>query len=85
SWALFSLHRKKLYEYRNANGVKISVKMRSPEHYKKPTLWAGITDNRTVSVEINDVTHYTRWIHKPSLQMHWHPNQRLKQLQWPDL
>ncbi|MGC6738929.1 hypothetical protein ACP0FZ_30875, partial [Escherichia coli] len=50
---------------------------------KKPTLWAGITDNRTVSVEINDVTHYTRWIHKPSLQMHWHPNQRLKQLQWP--
>lgn len=42
-------------------------------------------DNRTVSVEINDVTHYTRWIHKPSLQMHWHPNQRLTQLQWPDL
>ncbi|EFN7691443.1 hypothetical protein EGX56_22455 [Escherichia coli] len=33
SWALFTLHRKKLYEYRNANGVKISVKMRSPEHY----------------------------------------------------
>ncbi|WP_266118995.1 ATP-binding protein, partial [Escherichia albertii] len=33
SWALFSLHRKKLYEYRNANGVKISVKMSSPEHY----------------------------------------------------
>ncbi|EFE6111585.1 hypothetical protein F0D89_22015 [Escherichia coli] len=33
SWALFSLHRRKLYEYRNANGVKISVKMRSPEHY----------------------------------------------------
>ncbi|EOC2377664.1 hypothetical protein ACI1O9_004928, partial [Escherichia coli] len=32
-WALFSLHRRKLYEYRNANGVKISVKMRSPEHY----------------------------------------------------
>ncbi|MCY0485406.1 hypothetical protein OVV87_27945, partial [Klebsiella pneumoniae] len=25
--------RRKLYEYRNANGVKISVKMRSPEHY----------------------------------------------------
>ncbi|WP_247173471.1 transposase domain-containing protein, partial [Escherichia coli] len=25
--------RKKLYEYRNANGVKISVKMSSPEHY----------------------------------------------------
>ncbi len=23
-------------------------------------------DNRTVSVEINDITHYTRWIHKPS-------------------
>ncbi|GCO11933.1 hypothetical protein ExPECSC056_04475 [Escherichia coli] len=21
-------------------------------------------DNRTVSVEINDITHYTRWIHK---------------------
>ncbi|HAV9203674.1 TPA: hypothetical protein JLF26_005129 [Escherichia coli] len=34
SWALFSLHRRKLYEYRNANGVKISVKMRSPEHYE---------------------------------------------------
>ncbi|QEG88704.1 hypothetical protein FRV13_21865 [Escherichia coli] len=34
SWALFTLHRKKLYEYRNANGVKISVKMRSPEHYQ---------------------------------------------------
>ncbi|MEB7420375.1 hypothetical protein NEN82_26065, partial [Escherichia coli] len=33
SWALFTLHRKKLYEYRNANGVKISVKMSSPEHY----------------------------------------------------
>ncbi|MGI5386320.1 hypothetical protein ACRYLV_01665, partial [Escherichia coli] len=32
-WALFTLHRRKLYEYRNANGVKISVKMRSPEHY----------------------------------------------------
>ncbi|EEY9226017.1 hypothetical protein DFZ39_22050 [Escherichia coli] len=32
-WALFTLHRKKLYEYRNANSVKISVKMRSPEHY----------------------------------------------------
>ncbi|RDS50821.1 hypothetical protein C3986_04114 [Escherichia coli] len=27
------IHRMKLYEYRNANGVKISVKMRSPEHY----------------------------------------------------
>ncbi|MDF1216715.1 DUF932 domain-containing protein, partial [Escherichia coli] len=35
SWALFSLHRRKLYEYRNANGVKISVKMRSPEHYRR--------------------------------------------------
>ncbi|EGL3975700.1 transposase [Salmonella enterica subsp. enterica serovar Java] len=35
SWALFSLHRRKLYEYRNANGVKISVKMRSPEHYSE--------------------------------------------------
>ncbi|EFE8273134.1 hypothetical protein F0269_25055, partial [Escherichia coli] len=35
SWALFTLHRKKLYEYRNANGVKISVKMRSPEHYEQ--------------------------------------------------
>ncbi|MGI5386970.1 hypothetical protein ACRYLV_05415, partial [Escherichia coli] len=33
-WALFTLHRRKLYEYRNANGVKISVKMRSPEHYR---------------------------------------------------
>ncbi|TGD19706.1 hypothetical protein DXT71_29285, partial [Escherichia coli] len=37
SWALFTLHRKKLYEYRNANGVKISVKMRSPEHYLRPS------------------------------------------------
>ncbi|EOJ3365146.1 hypothetical protein ACM2N1_004850, partial [Escherichia coli] len=33
SWALFTLHRKKLYEYRNANEQNISVKMRSPEHY----------------------------------------------------
>ncbi|EGX3453844.1 hypothetical protein BK860_24170 [Salmonella enterica subsp. enterica serovar Typhimurium] len=39
SWALFSLHRRKLYEYRNANGVKISVKMRSPEHYAR--CWSG--------------------------------------------
>ncbi|AFH14356.1 hypothetical protein WFL_23820 (plasmid) [Escherichia coli W] len=38
SWALFTLHRKKLYEYRNANGVKISVKMSSPEHYQKTDL-----------------------------------------------
>ncbi|EEW5973803.1 hypothetical protein GFB31_23050 [Escherichia coli] len=38
SWALFTLHRKKLYEYRNANGVKISVKMRSPEHYLLPAM-----------------------------------------------
>ncbi|MGX5955087.1 hypothetical protein ACT3KP_27775, partial [Escherichia coli] len=37
SWALFTLHRKKLYEYRNANGVKISVKMRAPEHYPEDT------------------------------------------------
>ncbi|WP_140431265.1 hypothetical protein [Escherichia coli] len=33
SWALFTLHRKKLYEYRNANEQNISVKMSSPEHY----------------------------------------------------
>ncbi|MEB7341196.1 hypothetical protein NEN52_26395, partial [Escherichia coli] len=38
SWALFTLHRKKLYEYRNANGVKISVKMSSPEHYPETHL-----------------------------------------------
>lgn len=38
SWALLTLHRRKLYEYRNANGVKISVKMRSPEHYRKEPL-----------------------------------------------
>ncbi|EFI6241096.1 hypothetical protein GY501_004001 [Escherichia coli] len=36
SWALFTLHRKKLYEYRNANEQNISVKMRSPEHYEIP-------------------------------------------------
>ncbi len=35
SWALFTLHRKKLYEYRNANEQNISVKMRSPEHYSR--------------------------------------------------
>ncbi|PAZ25185.1 hypothetical protein APX81_10925, partial [Escherichia coli] len=34
SWALFTLHRKKLYEYRNANEQNISVKMSSPEHYE---------------------------------------------------
>ncbi|HAV8126592.1 TPA: ISAs1 family transposase [Escherichia coli] len=49
SWALFTLHRRKLYEYRNANGVKISVKMRSPEHYfssleclYKPERWSEL-------------------------------------------
>ncbi|PAZ23542.1 hypothetical protein APX81_25445, partial [Escherichia coli] len=36
SWALFTLHRKKLYEYRNANEQNISVKMSSPEHYGTP-------------------------------------------------
>ncbi|PAZ94063.1 hypothetical protein APX86_25770, partial [Escherichia coli] len=35
SWALFTLHRKKLYEYRNANEQNISVKMSSPEHYSR--------------------------------------------------
>ncbi|SQM11101.1 prophage protein [Escherichia coli] len=35
SWALFTLHRKKLYEYRNANEQNISVKMSSPEHYEE--------------------------------------------------
>ncbi|QEG88749.1 hypothetical protein FRV13_22140 [Escherichia coli] len=44
SWALFTLHRKKLYEYRNANGVKISVKMRSPEHYHRRAGWRGAHD-----------------------------------------
>ncbi|EFD5109805.1 hypothetical protein F0H84_26065 [Escherichia coli] len=38
SWALFTLHRKKLYEYRNANEQNISVKMRSPEHYSLLTI-----------------------------------------------
>ncbi|MCQ1872664.1 hypothetical protein NOH52_25865, partial [Escherichia coli] len=30
SWALFTLHRKKLYEYRNANEQNISVKDEVP-------------------------------------------------------
>ncbi|MUN34719.1 hypothetical protein, partial [Escherichia coli] len=34
---------------------------------KKPVRRTGITNNRTVNIEINDVTHYARWIHKPSL------------------
>ncbi|EFA4866170.1 hypothetical protein DFY03_23755 [Escherichia coli] len=38
SRALFILHRRKLYEYRNANGVRVSVKMRSPERYESPYL-----------------------------------------------
>ncbi|PAZ26326.1 hypothetical protein APX81_00025, partial [Escherichia coli] len=40
SWALFTLHRKKLYEYRNANEQNISVKMSSPEHYGRFILLA---------------------------------------------
>ncbi|MBF8823981.1 hypothetical protein GC255_21615 [Escherichia coli] len=50
SWALFSLHRKKLYEYRNANGVKISVKMSSPEHYAN-----GVK----ISVKMRSPEHYS--------------------------
>ncbi|WP_248699346.1 ATP-binding protein, partial [Escherichia coli] len=45
SWALFSLHRKKLYEYRNANGVKISVKMSSPEHYTADAILDRLVHN----------------------------------------
>ncbi|EFB9200802.1 hypothetical protein FVK29_20205 [Escherichia coli] len=44
-WALLTLHRRKLYEYRNANGVKISVKMRSPERYCN-----GLSDNRCLEI-----------------------------------
>ncbi|SQM12172.1 w0003 [Escherichia coli] len=45
SWALFTLHRKKLYEYRNANEQNISVKMSSPEHYI------------VAAVELDDASH----------------------------
>ncbi|PAZ95518.1 hypothetical protein APX86_17780, partial [Escherichia coli] len=54
SWALFTLHRKKLYEYRNANEQNISVKMSSPEHYAI-SLFSGALSSAHTRPEKNSI------------------------------